>query len=158
VPLIDGGTWRLPRIVGLGRALDLILTGREIGAAEALAMGLANRVVPEGQALPAALELAHQLSALPQLCMRADRESLYRGLGLPEAEGLREEFRRGQAALQAEGLFGAARFASGEGRHGSPAGAELGREGSRRSAAEADPDQIAGNGPRPPDGELRLIR
>ena len=91
VPLIDGGTVRLPRIVGQGRALDMILTGRPVDAPEALAFGLANRVVPVGQSLQVAKELAHQLSAFPQLCMLADRASAYRSFDLPLAEALRAE-------------------------------------------------------------------
>jgi enoyl-CoA hydratase len=119
VPLIDGGTVRLPRIVGLGRALDLILTGRPVGADEALAIGFANRVVPPGQALTAAQELARELAAFPQACMRSDRRSVYDNLGRPELEALAAEFAHGMASLQTEGVAGAARFSSGEGRHGS---------------------------------------
>ncbi|HET8583026.1 MAG TPA: enoyl-CoA hydratase-related protein, partial [Jatrophihabitans sp.] len=118
VPLIDGGTVRLPRIVGLGRALDLILTGRPVGADEALAMGFANRVVPPGEARAAAEALARELAAFPQACLRSDRASVYEGFGRPELDALGIEFRHGQAVL-AEGVQGAARFASGEGRHGS---------------------------------------
>jgi enoyl-CoA hydratase len=119
VPLIDGGTVRLPRIVGLGRALDLILTGRPVGADEALAMGFANRVVPPGESLAAAQALARQIAAFPQACMRSDRRSVYDNLGRPEPDALAAEFRHGMGSLQAEGVAGAARFASGEGRHGS---------------------------------------
>jgi len=119
VPLVDGGTVRLPRVVGAGRAMDLVLTGRPVDAAEALAIGLANRVVPAGQALGAAQELAAQLAAFPQTCLRSDRQSLLDQDGLEEADALAREFAHGQAALQSEALAGAARFAGGEGRHGS---------------------------------------
>lgn len=119
VPLIDGGTIRLPRLVGLSRALDLILTGRGVGAAEALAMGLVNRVAPRGQALAEARALAHQLAALPQAALRADRMSAYLQHELPLDEALRQELALGSRAL-AEAAQGAARFAAGAGRHGSP--------------------------------------
>ncbi|WP_067796594.1 crotonase/enoyl-CoA hydratase family protein [Actinomadura formosensis] len=118
VPLIDGGTVRLPRIVGLGRALDLILTGRPVHADEALAMGLANRVVEPGQAVAAARELAEQIAAFPFGCVLADRASTYAGLDLPLAEALRAEGAAGVPIVAAEGVAGAARFAAGEGRHG----------------------------------------
>ncbi len=118
VPLIDGGTVRLPRIVGQGRALDLILTGRPVGADEALAMGLANRVVPDGQAVAAALALAAQIASFPQRCMNADRASALAQWDRPLAEALRHEGRGGQAVVFEEGLAGAARFAGGAGRHG----------------------------------------
>jgi len=119
VPLIDGGTVRLPRLIGLSRALDLILTGRAVGAEEALAMGLANRVVDDGQALSAALALAQQLAKLPQSCLRHDRLSAYEQDGLTLDAALRNEFAHGQATL-ASGEFsaGAARFAQGAGRGG----------------------------------------
>ncbi len=118
VPLIDGGTVRLPRIVGLGRALDLILTGRGVGADEALAMGLVNRVVPAGQARAAAEALAAEIAAFPQICMRGDRQSAYEQADLDLAEALKNEHRIGEAALGAESLAGATRFAGGAGRHG----------------------------------------
>jgi len=118
VPLIDGGTVRLPRIVGLGRALDLILTGRPVGAAEALAMGLASRVVPPGAGRQAAEQLAREIAAFPQACMLADRSSAYRQLDLPLAEALRGEHRGGVGVLEAEALAGARAFAAGAGRHG----------------------------------------
>jgi enoyl-CoA hydratase len=119
VPLIDGGTARLPRVVGLGRALDLILTGRAVGAAEALAMGLVNRVVPRGGSLAAAQSLARELARLPQACLRADRASTYAGLDVDLSTALRQEFAGGVAVL-GEGVEGAMRFAAGEGRHGAP--------------------------------------
>lgn len=118
VPLIDGGTVRLPRIIGLGRALDLILTGRAVGAAEALAMGLVSRVVPVGEARAAAEALAAQLCALPQACLRSDRASAHAALDLDLDAGLRQEFALGLASLDAAGVEGAARFATGAGRHG----------------------------------------
>jgi enoyl-CoA hydratase len=118
VPLIDGGTVRLPRLIGLSRALDLILTGRPVGAAEALAIGLANRIVPTGTSREAAEQLAAQLARLPQLCMRHDRLSAYEQGELPLDEALANELRHGMVALEHEALPGAARFAAGEGRHG----------------------------------------
>ena len=122
VPLIDGGTVRLPRVVGLGRALDLILTGRPVPAPEALAMGLVNRVVPVGQARAAAQALAHELAALPQQCLRSDRASALAGAGLPEDAAMASEFRRGAAVLAGPGLAeGIGRFRGGSGRGGAPA-------------------------------------
>ncbi len=118
VPLIDGGTVRLPRLIGHSRALDMILTGREVDAREALAWGLANRLVPEGQALAAALDLARQLARFPQLCLRSDRRSSYEQWGQDIAVALSGEARLGLPALQAEGRAGAARFADGKGRGG----------------------------------------
>jgi enoyl-CoA hydratase len=118
VPLIDGGTVRLPRVVGLGRALDLILTGRPVDAEEALAIGLANRVVPSGTARAAAEALAAELAAFPQLCMRHDRRSAYEQHDLDLDAALANELRHGMVALEREALGGAARFAAGEGRHG----------------------------------------
>ena len=118
VPLIDGGTVRLPRIVGLGRALDLILTGRPVGAEEALAIGLANRVVPTGTAREAAEALAAELARFPQLCMRHDRLSAYEQHDLGLDDALANELRHGLVALQHEALDGASRFAGGAGRHG----------------------------------------
>ncbi|TAM85364.1 MAG: crotonase/enoyl-CoA hydratase family protein [Jatrophihabitans sp.] len=120
VPLIDGGTVRLSRIVGLGRALDLILTGRAIGAEEAVAIGLATRVVAPGSARAEAEALARELAALPQACLRSDRASVYDALDRDEADALAREFAHGRTVL-AEALGGAARFAGGAGRHGAPA-------------------------------------
>ncbi len=117
VPLIDGGTVRLPRIVGLGRALDLILTGRPVGAAEALQMGLASRVVPRGTSRAAAEQLAREIATFPQACMRADRRSAYGQADLPLPEALRAEH-RGGAQVLLESLAGAQEFAAGAGRHG----------------------------------------
>jgi enoyl-CoA hydratase/carnithine racemase len=119
VPLCDLGTVRLPRIVGHGRAMDLILTGRAVSAPEALTMGLANRVVAPGQALDAARALAHQLAALPQFCLRSDRMSALEQWGLTEEEGAVGEAGRGRAVVgSGETLEGARRFAGGAGRRG----------------------------------------
>jgi enoyl-CoA hydratase len=118
VPLIDGGTVRLPRLVGMGRALDLILTGRAVSADEALQMGLANRVVDDGRALAEAQALAAQIAAFPQRCMRADRASAYAQWDLPLREALRNEGAGGYPVVFEEGVAGAARFAAGAGRHG----------------------------------------
>lgn len=118
VPLIDGGTVRLPRIVGQGRALDMILTGRPVGAEEALQMGLANRVVPTGKAREAAEELARQIASFPQVCMRSDRLSAYTQFDKSLPEALRAEHLYGEDGLDAEALAGATRFKDGAGRHG----------------------------------------
>ncbi|HEY5250792.1 MAG TPA: crotonase/enoyl-CoA hydratase family protein [Acidimicrobiales bacterium] len=119
IPLVDGGTVRLPRLIGQSRALDLVLTGREVGAEEALHMGLANRVVPSGQALEAAVTLANELAALPQTCLRNDRLSLLGQWGLSEFDALMAETRFGLDSLSSpEAIEGAARFASGAGRGG----------------------------------------
>ena len=118
VPLIDGGTVRLPRIVGRGRALDMILTGRPVAADEALAMGLASRVVPDGAALSAAQALAAEIARFPALCMRTDRASAYRQWDFDLAEALRFEGREGERPLRAEAKAGAGRFADGAGRGG----------------------------------------
>ena len=120
VPLIDGGTVRLPRIVGHSRAMDMILTGRGVDASEAYAMGLANRVVPKGQARQHAEELAAELAKLPQECMRADRMSALNQWGRPESEAMDFEF-ASMSRVSAESLQGAQRFAAGAGRHGASA-------------------------------------
>jgi len=120
VPLVDGGTVRLPRLIGEGRAMDLILSGRPVGADEALDIGLANRVVPPGTALQAAMEWAEELAALPQVCLRNDRRSAIAQWDLPVADALLLETRFGLASLASgEALAGAARFTGGAGRGGS---------------------------------------
>ncbi len=118
VPLIDGGTIRLPRLIGLSRALDMILTGRAVSAGEAMSFGLVNRVVPKGQGLAAAQELAVQLAELPQAALRADRMSAYLQHDLDLDAAFAKELELGSAAL-AEAAAGASRFAGGAGRHGS---------------------------------------
>jgi len=120
VPLIDGGTVRLPRIVGMGRALDMILTGRAVEADEALAMGLVTCVVDDGQALARAQALAATIAAFPQACMRADRASAYAQWDLPQDEALRQEGVAGFGVVAEEGLAGAQRFSAGAGRQGRP--------------------------------------
>jgi enoyl-CoA hydratase/carnithine racemase len=122
VPLVDGGTVRLPALIGLGRALDLILTGRPVTAAEALAMGLVNRVVPPGRARAAAEDLARELAGLPQECLRSDRASVLDGIGLGEDEAMAVEFRHGMAVLSGAAMTsGVQRFRDGAGRGGAPA-------------------------------------
>jgi enoyl-CoA hydratase len=118
VPLVDLGTIRLPRLIGHSRAMDLILTGRPVKADEALMMGLANRVVEDGEALPAALEIAEQLSAFPQVCMRADRMSAINQWSLDWDEATRNEMKGGLPAVSQEAIAGATRFSGGTGRHG----------------------------------------
>lgn len=118
VPLIDGGTIRLPRVVGMGRAMDMILTGRPVNAEEALQFGLVNRIVPDGQSRIEAERIAHEISKFPQSCMRADRLSAYEQWNLPLEEALRREGSAGQSIMEQEGKSGAARFVDGAGRHG----------------------------------------
>jgi enoyl-CoA hydratase len=122
VPLIDGGTVRLPQVIGLGRALDLILTGRPVGADEAYRMGLVSRIVKHGQAREAAEQLAHEIAGLPQACLRSDRAATLDGLSLGHAEAMANEFRHGMATLAHPGVVeGVSRFRGGAGRGGAPA-------------------------------------
>jgi enoyl-CoA hydratase len=117
VPLIDGGTQRLPRLIGLSRAMDMILTGRPVGAEEALSMGLANRIVEKGKSREEAEALAAKLADFPQVCMRSDREAIYRGLELDDA--LQMEFKLGMRVITSgEAAEGAKHFSGGTGRHG----------------------------------------
>ena len=119
IPLIDGGTVRLPRLIGLSRALDLILTGRPVQAEEALSIGLVNRVVRKGTARSAAEALAREIAEFPQVCMRGDRMSAYQQFDLSFEEAMANEFTHGLSALKEETSVGANRFAGGAGRHGS---------------------------------------
>lgn len=120
VPLIDLGTIRLPRLIGQSRASDMILTGRAVNAEEALGFGLVNRVVPDGKALETAKEIAQQIAAFPQLCMRNDRQSMFEQWDLTEEEAIRNEIRRGlQTIGSGETFDGATAFTGGKGRHGS---------------------------------------
>jgi enoyl-CoA hydratase len=118
IPLIDGGTVRLPRIVGQGRALEIILTGRKVPAVEALAIGMCEKVVPKGEARRAAEAMAREIARFPQECTRADRNSVHRQYGLPLRAALRQEYEDGLSCLGNEGVAGAGRFAGGKGRHG----------------------------------------
>ena len=122
VPLIDGGTVRLPRLIGGSRAMDLVLTGRAVPADEALSIGLANRVVPSGTALPAAIALAAEIAAFPQTCMREDRMSVLEQDGLDTDAAIANELRHGMVSLATDTLAGANRFAGGAGRHGEGVG------------------------------------
>lgn len=118
VPLIDGGTVRLPRLVGRGRALEIILTGRKVPAEECLDIGACEKVVANGQSRQAAEAMAHEIARFPQECVRADRRSVYLQHGLPVRKALESEWRNSHAIVDAEGIAGAARFADGKGRHG----------------------------------------
>ena len=118
IPLIDGGTVRLPRLVGQGRALEIILTGRKVPAREALAIGMCEQVVPKGQARQAAEAMAREIARFPQDCVRADRNSVHRQHGLPLRAALHQEYENGLSCLRNEGVSGAGRFAAGKGRHG----------------------------------------
>jgi enoyl-CoA hydratase len=141
VPLIDGGTQRLPRVIGLGRALDLILTGRPVGAEEAERIGLVTAVTAPDGHLERALELAETLAAFPQETMLADRRAAIEGLGMPLADGLGLEHRLGRETL-AVAARGAARFAAGEGRHGGPAGTP---RPTRVRTLDEDPNAVPGS-------------
>jgi enoyl-CoA hydratase len=119
VPLVDGGTVRLPRLIGHSHALDLILTGRGVSGDEALRMGLANRLTEPGSARAAAVALAHELAAFPQVCLREDRASSYEQWGVPHTEALHREYEHAIVTVRSgETRAGAQRFSSGEGRHG----------------------------------------
>ena len=119
VPLVDGGSIRLPRLIGMSRAMDMILTGRPVEAEEALTMGLANRIVPHGKSRESAEELASQIAGFPQTCMRNDRLSVYAQWALPMKDALRNEFSLGMESIEkGEALQGAGRFARGAGKHG----------------------------------------
>ena len=119
VPLCDGGTIRLPRLIGMSRAMDMILTGRAVGAREALQMGLANRVVPKGEARNAAITLAQEIARFPQVCMKGDRMSVYEQFDLDHAHAMANEFSHGMKSLRSgEAREGATRFAAGHGRSG----------------------------------------
>lgn len=133
IPLVDGGTVRLPRLIGAGRAMDLVLTGRAVDAAEALAIGLVNRVVPSGQVRVAAERLAAELAALPQTCLRHDRLSMLEQEGLAEPAALANELRHGYQSLPGA-VAGAARFTAGAGRGGAPATAPPVTPGSTATA------------------------
>ena len=118
IPLIDGGTVRLPRLVGQGRALEIIMTGRKVEAEEALRIGACEKIVPDGQSREAAEAMALEISRFPQACMNADRRSVYRQHGLSVEDGLKSEWETSIHTLKAEGIAGASRFKDGKGRHG----------------------------------------
>ncbi|MDK1016162.1 MAG: crotonase/enoyl-CoA hydratase family protein [Actinomycetota bacterium] len=121
VPLIDGGTVRLPQIVGVGHAMDMILTGREVSAREAKDIGLINRIVPEGSARKEAEALARTIAAFPQICLRSDRRALREGVGAPTDEAMRREFELGMETIASgETMAGVERFRDGHGRNGAP--------------------------------------
>jgi enoyl-CoA hydratase len=128
VPLTDGGTVRLPRLVGEGRALELIMTGRKIGADECLRIGLCEKVVPKGRARQAAEAMAREIARLPQLSLRADRRSVYLQYGLPERAALEKEWYNCTGVFKAEGAAGVGQFAKGAGRHGDFSDAQSNRE------------------------------
>ena len=128
VPLIDGGTVRLPRLIGTSHAMDLILTGRAVSAAEAHHIGLVNRVVPHGEAVRAAKLLAREIAAFPQTCLRQDRLSVIEQEGMAERDALSNEFAHGLTSLASDTAAGASRFAGGAGRHGSFDSAQDGRQ------------------------------
>ncbi|MFG1879480.1 crotonase/enoyl-CoA hydratase family protein [Sphaerisporangium sp. NPDC049003] len=136
VPLVDGGTVRLPRLIGAGRAMDLILTGRAVGAEEARQMGLVDRVVPPGEARERAEELARSLCALPQDCLRQDRLSALEQEGLTEEEALRNELRHGMISLRGQMTEGVGRFRAGAGRHGSQEGPTAAQSYSRSGSGD----------------------
>lgn len=121
VPLSDGGTVRLPRLIGQGRAMEIILTGRKVEADECLRIGLCEKVVPKGQARRAAEEMAQLIASFPQVCVRADRQSVYLQHGLPEDMAVEAEWENCSGVFKAGGAEGVARFTSGAGRHGTPA-------------------------------------
>lgn len=118
IPLIDGGTVRLPRLVGQGRALDIILTGRKVSAEECYRIGACERIAPHGRARELAEQLAHEIARFPQACVRSDRMSVYRQHGLPVRKALESEWRTSIGIITAEGIAGAERFSAGKGRHG----------------------------------------
>ncbi|MGH6814713.1 MAG: crotonase/enoyl-CoA hydratase family protein [Hyphomicrobiaceae bacterium] len=118
VPLIDGGTVRLPRLVGQGRALEIVLTGRKVPAEECYRIGACEKLAPHGQARAVAEEMAHEIARFPQACVRSDRRSVYRAHGLPVRQGLESEWRTSAGIVTAEGIAGASRFKAGKGRHG----------------------------------------